>query len=74
MPCNGPCRHGEKHLQAGLDFVVCQGSEGGGHAGEVTSMVLWPQMVDELAPLPIAGLMSDRPFDESPRRLHEPRY
>ena len=45
--------HGIRHKEAGLDFVVCQGSEGGGHAGEVSSMVLWPQMVDALAPLPV---------------------
>ncbi|WP_101759797.1 nitronate monooxygenase family protein [Oceanicoccus sp. KOV_DT_Chl] len=49
----GRLKHGINHKTAGLDFVVCQGTEGGGHAGEVTSMVLWPQMVKELAPLPI---------------------
>lgn len=49
----GRLKHGINHKKAGLDFVVCQGSEGGGHAGEVTSMVLWPQMVDALAPLPV---------------------
>ncbi len=49
----GRLKHGIAHKEAGLDFVVCQGSEGGGHAGEVTSMVLWPQMVDALAPLPV---------------------
>ncbi len=49
----GRLKHGINHKEAGLDFVVCQGSEGGGHAGEVTSMVLWPQMVDAVAPLPI---------------------
>ena len=41
------------HKEAGLDFIICQGSEGGGHAGEVTSMVLWPQMIDAVAPLPV---------------------
>ncbi len=49
----GRLKHGIAHKEAGLDFVVCQGSEGGGHAGEVASMVLWPQMVDALAPLPV---------------------
>jgi len=49
----GRIKHGVNHKNAGLDFVVCQGTEGGGHAGEVTSMVLWPQMVDALAPLPV---------------------
>jgi NAD(P)H-dependent flavin oxidoreductase YrpB (nitropropane dioxygenase family) len=49
----GRLKHGIAHKEAGLDFVVCQGSEGGGHAGEVTSVVLWPQMVDAVAPLPV---------------------
>jgi NAD(P)H-dependent flavin oxidoreductase YrpB (nitropropane dioxygenase family) len=49
----GRLKHGINHKKAGLDFVVCQGSEGGGHAGEVTSMVLWPQMIDAVAPLPV---------------------
>ena len=59
----GRLKHGINHKQAGLDFVVCQGSEGGGHAGEVTSMVLWPQMVDAVAPLPVlaaGGIASGR--------------
>ena len=49
----GRLKHGIAHKEAGLDFIICQGSEGGGHAGEVTSMVLWPQMIDAVAPLPV---------------------
>ncbi|TNF36931.1 MAG: nitronate monooxygenase [Gammaproteobacteria bacterium] len=49
----GRLKHGINHKKAGLDFIVCQGSEGGGHAGEVTSMVLWPQMIKAVAPLPV---------------------
>jgi NAD(P)H-dependent flavin oxidoreductase YrpB (nitropropane dioxygenase family) len=49
----GRLKHGINHKKAGLDFVICQGHEGGGHTGEVTSMVLWPQMVKALAPLPV---------------------
>ena len=49
----GRLKHGIAHKEAGLDFVVCQGSEGGGHAGEVTSVVLWPQMIDALDGLPV---------------------
>lgn len=49
----GRLKHGLAHKEAGLDFIVCQGSEGGGHAGEVTSMILWPQMIDAVAPLPV---------------------
>ena len=49
----GRLKHGIAHKEAGLDFIICQGSEGGGHAGEVTSVILWPQMVDAVAPLPV---------------------
>jgi NAD(P)H-dependent flavin oxidoreductase YrpB (nitropropane dioxygenase family) len=49
----GRLKHGINHKNAGLDFIICQGHEGGGHTGEVTSMVLWPQMVEAVAPLPV---------------------
>jgi NAD(P)H-dependent flavin oxidoreductase YrpB (nitropropane dioxygenase family) len=49
----GRLKHGRAHKAAGLDFIVCQGTEGGGHCGEVSSLVLWPQMVKDVAPLPI---------------------
>ncbi|HLG00025.1 MAG TPA: nitronate monooxygenase family protein [Acidimicrobiia bacterium] len=49
----GSVRHALSHKEAGLDFVVCQGTEGGGHCGEVSSVVLWPQVVEAVAPLPV---------------------
>ncbi|MEP1473021.1 MAG: nitronate monooxygenase [Halieaceae bacterium] len=42
-----------QHKNAGLDFVVAQGYEGGGHTGEVGSMVLWPDIIDAVSPLPV---------------------
>lgn len=42
-----------QHKEAGLDFIVAQGTEGGGHTGEVGSMVLWPDIIDAVAPLPV---------------------
>jgi NAD(P)H-dependent flavin oxidoreductase YrpB (nitropropane dioxygenase family) len=41
------------HKEAGLDFIIAQGSEGGGHTGEVTSLVLWPQIIDAVEPTPV---------------------
>ncbi|MFT4086681.1 MAG: nitronate monooxygenase family protein [Gordonia sp. (in: high G+C Gram-positive bacteria)] len=38
--------HALHHVDAGVDIVIAQGYEGGGHTGEVTSMVLWPELVD----------------------------
>ena len=49
----GSVKHALRHKDAGLDFVVCQGNEGGGHCGEIASMVLWPQVIDAVAPLPV---------------------
>jgi NAD(P)H-dependent flavin oxidoreductase YrpB (nitropropane dioxygenase family) len=41
------------HQRAGVDIVIAQGSEGGGHTGEIGSVVLWPQVVDAVAPTPV---------------------
>ena len=41
------------HKEAGLDFVVAQGGEGGGHTGSVGSVVLWPQIVDAIGDMPM---------------------
>jgi NAD(P)H-dependent flavin oxidoreductase YrpB (nitropropane dioxygenase family) len=49
----GSVKHALRHKEAGLDFVVCQGTEGGGHCGEIASLVLWPQVIDAVAPLPV---------------------
>src|SRR5829696_3607761 len=57
----GSVRHALKHKEAGLDFVVCQGTEGGGHCGEIASIVLWPQVIDAVGDLPVlaAGGLGD---------------
>ena len=49
----GRVKQAVAHQAAELDFVVAQGGEGGGHAGEIASIVLWPQVVDAIAPLPV---------------------
>jgi NAD(P)H-dependent flavin oxidoreductase YrpB (nitropropane dioxygenase family) len=43
----------QHHKDAGLDFVIAQGTEGGGHTGEIGSLVLWPQVVETVAPIPV---------------------
>lgn len=42
----GAKEHALRHVSAGVDLVIAQGHEAGGHTGEVTSMVLWPEIVD----------------------------
>jgi NAD(P)H-dependent flavin oxidoreductase YrpB (nitropropane dioxygenase family) len=49
----GSVRQALHHRDAGLDFVIAQGTEGGGHTGEIGSMVLWPQVIDAVAPMPV---------------------
>jgi NAD(P)H-dependent flavin oxidoreductase YrpB (nitropropane dioxygenase family) len=50
--CGSPGQ-ARKHADAGVDIIIAQGGEGGGHCGEVGSIVLWPQVVKEVAPRPV---------------------
>ncbi|MFE2578580.1 NAD(P)H-dependent flavin oxidoreductase [Streptomyces sp. NPDC059378] len=49
----GSARHARKHQEAGIDIVVAQGYEAGGHTGEIATMVLTPEVVEAVAPLPV---------------------
>ncbi len=54
----GSAKHAARHVDNGVDIVVAQGHEAGGHTGEIGSMVLWPEIVDGLdgrAPVLAAG-------------------
>jgi NAD(P)H-dependent flavin oxidoreductase YrpB (nitropropane dioxygenase family) len=42
-----------KHKEAGVDIIIAQGGEGGGHTGDIGSLVLWPQVIDAVAPTPV---------------------
>ena len=42
-----------RHRDAGVDIVIAQGTEGGGHTGEIGSVVLWPQVIKAVSPLPV---------------------
>jgi NAD(P)H-dependent flavin oxidoreductase YrpB (nitropropane dioxygenase family) len=46
IPTIGAPRHAEKVAEWGVDFVIAQGSEGGGHTGEVPTTLLVPQVVE----------------------------
>jgi len=59
----GRIDHGLAHKEAGVDIVIAQGTEGGGHTGEIATMVLVPQVVDAVAPTPVlaaGGIASGR--------------
>jgi NAD(P)H-dependent flavin oxidoreductase YrpB (nitropropane dioxygenase family) len=42
----GKAQHARDQVTAGVDIVVAQGYEAGGHTGEIGSMVLIPEIVD----------------------------
>ena len=49
----GKAEHARAHKEAGVDIVVAQGHEAGGHTGEVTTMVLVPEVVKAVEGLPV---------------------
>ncbi|MBB4684832.1 NAD(P)H-dependent flavin oxidoreductase [Amycolatopsis jiangsuensis] len=54
----GKGSHAVRHVDNGVDVVVAQGHEAGGHTGEIASMVLVPEIVDAVgdrAPVLAAG-------------------
>jgi NAD(P)H-dependent flavin oxidoreductase YrpB (nitropropane dioxygenase family) len=54
----GKAEHAARHVDNGVDIVVAQGYEAGGHTGEIATMVLVPEVVDAVgdrAPVLAAG-------------------
>ncbi|KOV86738.1 nitronate monooxygenase family protein [Nocardia sp. NRRL S-836] len=52
----GKASHARRHVENGVDIVVAQGYEAGGHTGEVATMVLVPEIVDAVdVPVLAAG-------------------
>ncbi len=49
----GKVKQVRSHVEAGLDFIVAQGGEGGGHTGDVGSIVFWPQAVAAADGIPV---------------------
>ncbi|MET0842332.1 MAG: nitronate monooxygenase family protein [Mycetocola sp.] len=59
----GKRQHAERQMQVGVDIIVAQGYEAGGHTGDIGTMVLVPEIVDTVAPLPVlaaGGIASGR--------------
>ena len=48
----GAKEHAIKQVHAGVDLIVAQGTEAGGHCGEVTTMVLIPEVLEAIADIP----------------------
>lgn len=62
MPTVGARRHAEKMLGWGVDAVIAQGAEGGGHTGTVPTSLLLPEVCDAVGhsiPVMAAGGFND---------------
>ena len=51
----GAAQHAERHVNAGVDVIIAQGGEAGGHTGEIGTMVLIPEIVDAVGDIPVLG-------------------
>ena len=49
----GSVAQAERHVNQGVDIIVAQGTEAGGHTGDVASLILWPDVVDAVSPAPV---------------------
>jgi NAD(P)H-dependent flavin oxidoreductase YrpB (nitropropane dioxygenase family) len=52
----GAKEHAIRQVEAGVDILVAQGTEAGGHCGEITTMVLVPEVIRAVAairPVPV---------------------
>ncbi len=57
----GNSKNAKRMAQSGIDLLVAQGHEGGGHTGRIGTMALLPAAIDAAAPVPVlaAGGIGD---------------
>jgi len=51
----GNAKNAKRMADAGIDLLVAQGHEGGGHTGRIGTMVLLPAAIDAAYPVPVLG-------------------
>ena len=61
MALCGNVKQARDHVHNGMDVVIAQGHEAGGHTGRIAGMVLIPAVIDAVSPVPVvaAGGMAD---------------
>lgn len=55
MGLAGSVRNAQRQLAAGVDVIVAQGTEAGGHTGRIATLPLVPQIVDAAHPRPVVA-------------------
>ena len=55
MGLAGSVRNAQRQAQSGVDIVVAQGTEAGGHTGRIATLPLVPQIVDTVSTLPVVA-------------------
>jgi NAD(P)H-dependent flavin oxidoreductase YrpB (nitropropane dioxygenase family) len=59
----GQAKHAQRQIDAGVDVLIAQGTEAGGHTGTIATMVLTPEIVDIAGDRPVlaaGGIASGR--------------
>ncbi|MBN1882254.1 MAG: nitronate monooxygenase [Deltaproteobacteria bacterium] len=51
----GNVKNAKRIVESGVDVVIAQGTEAGGHTGRVGTLALIPQVVDAVSPVPVLG-------------------
>ena len=60
VPTVGALKHAQKMAELGVDLIVVQGGEGGGHTGSVATTILLPQILDSVdVPIVACGGFAD---------------
>ena len=61
LAITGNVKNARRMAQSGIDLLVAQGHEGGGHTGRIGTMALLPQVIDAASPVPVlaAGGIGD---------------
>ncbi|MFA5078892.1 MAG: nitronate monooxygenase [Dehalococcoidia bacterium] len=61
LAITGNAKNARRMAQSGIDLLVAQGHEGGGHTGRIGTLALLPQAIDAAAPVPViaAGGIGD---------------
>ena len=61
LAITGNAKNARRMAQSGIDLLVAQGHEGGGHTGRIGTMALLPQAIDAASPVPVlaAGGIGD---------------